>query len=249
VAVALVVEVVHLLAHHVGAGAEPQEDADVLEHRPVHQPVPVARRDVGERGHQDLPPVGVRGQDVLGADGGAERLGHDGARLVPAAPPAEPRTAGGTGVGAARVAAVSGAQWSRRNIPFTLSVTWSSFSFMPPAARSTLPSRWRSRSPLRSPIASLARPFALSILSSAMRLLPEVAPATRGSRRRPSRGTRRPRGADQRSVAIDDGERDHPLWCTVCHGQWRVDPIASTPTQGGRTVSDHTPPPPPDRKS
>src|SRR5690606_14564594 len=207
VAVALVVEVVHLLAHHVGAGAEPQEDADVLEHRPVHQPVPVARRDVGEGGHQDLPPVGVRGQDVLGADGGAERLGHDGARLVPAAPPAEPRTAGGSGSVPPAVAAVSGAQWSRRNIPFTLSVTWSSFSFMPPEARSTLPSCWRSRSPLRSPIASLARPFALSILSSAMCLLPEVAPATRGSRRRPSKGTRRHRGQTDDRTAFRGNRR------------------------------------------
>src|SRR5690606_23440350 len=107
------------------------------------------------------------------------------------------------------------------------------FSFMPPEARSTLPSCWRSRSPLRSPIASLARPFALSILSSAMCLLPEVAPATRGSRRRPSKGTRRHRGPDRRPNCV-------PWQSTTESATMCVDTNARR-----AIVSDQTPPPPP----
>ncbi len=84
VAVALVAEVVHLLADDVGAGAEPLEHPDVLEQGPVHEPVAEALGQPGERRDQRLPPGRRRGQHVLGADGGAERLGHDGSRLAAA---------------------------------------------------------------------------------------------------------------------------------------------------------------------
>ncbi len=55
VAAALVLEVVHLLAHHVGAGADLLEDTDVFEHRTLHQAVAGPRRDPGEGGDQRHP--------------------------------------------------------------------------------------------------------------------------------------------------------------------------------------------------
>ena len=76
VAVALVVEVVHLLAHDVGALADPLEDADVLEQRTVREAEAVARGDLGERRDQPSPASRLRRQHVLGADRGLELLGH-----------------------------------------------------------------------------------------------------------------------------------------------------------------------------
>jgi hypothetical protein len=92
VAVALVAEVVHLLADDVRAGAEPLEHADVLEQRAVDQAVPEPLGHPGERRDQRLPPGGRRRQHVLGADRGAEGFGHDGSRLAAAGTGAEPRS-------------------------------------------------------------------------------------------------------------------------------------------------------------
>ncbi len=49
VTVALVAEVVHLLAHDVSRRTQPLEHADVLEHRRHDEPVPGAPDEVGKR--------------------------------------------------------------------------------------------------------------------------------------------------------------------------------------------------------
>jgi hypothetical protein len=86
VAVALVVEVVHLLADDVGALTQPLEDADVLEHGLLQQPVAGPVSDAGEGGDERLPPRRFGREDVLGADrrlegGGRGGVGHGPARL------------------------------------------------------------------------------------------------------------------------------------------------------------------------
>jgi hypothetical protein len=66
VAAALVLEVVHLLGDDVGALADALEDADVLEHRRLEQPVAEAPGHAGEGGEERLPPGRLGRQDVLG---------------------------------------------------------------------------------------------------------------------------------------------------------------------------------------
>ena len=70
-----VLELVHLLAHHVAALADaPAEDPHVLEDRGVGQAV-AGRLDLGgEGGQQRLPPGRFGPQDVVGATRGAR--GH-----------------------------------------------------------------------------------------------------------------------------------------------------------------------------
>ena len=72
---ALVEEVVHLLAHHVGALTHAGEHPDLLEHRALDQPVPGPAHVLGEQGDQGLPSRRFGRQDVTGADGRLERLG------------------------------------------------------------------------------------------------------------------------------------------------------------------------------
>ena len=59
-------ELVHLLADHIGANADPLEHLDVLHHRGDHQPVPEAGGTVGERRDEAHPAVRVGGQHVVG---------------------------------------------------------------------------------------------------------------------------------------------------------------------------------------
>ena len=59
-------------------------------------------------------------------------------------------------------------QRSRLTRLLTLSVSWPILPLALPPALSTLPSRWRSSSPVRSPTASLVRPFISSNLPSLM---------------------------------------------------------------------------------
>ena len=69
-----VLELVHLLAHHVAAlTGPPAEDLDVLEDRGVGQPVAGRLHLGGEGGQQRLPPGGLRIEDVVGAARGARR--------------------------------------------------------------------------------------------------------------------------------------------------------------------------------
>ena len=71
VATALVVELVHLLAHDVGGRADALEHLDVLEDRRDHEAVAVpagARRERGDRVH---PQLGLGREDVVRADGRA----------------------------------------------------------------------------------------------------------------------------------------------------------------------------------
>ena len=70
---ALVTEVVHLLAHEVGALPHPLPHPDVLEHGCDHQAVAGAPHAGGEHGHERLPPGRLRRQDVVRALGRLER--------------------------------------------------------------------------------------------------------------------------------------------------------------------------------
>ena len=80
-AAAPVLELVHLLAHHVAALADaPAEDPDVLEDRGVGQPVAGPLDLGGEAGQQRLPPGRLGPQDVVGAARGARRRGLVGHR-------------------------------------------------------------------------------------------------------------------------------------------------------------------------
>ena len=65
---ALVLELVHLLAHHVGGLAHPLEHADVLEHGADHQAIAGPPGPVGEQGDQALPSGRLGGQDVARAN-------------------------------------------------------------------------------------------------------------------------------------------------------------------------------------
>ena len=85
-AAAPVLELVHLLAHHVAALADAAaEDPDVLEDRGVGQAV-AGRLHLGREGsHQRLPAGRLRPQDVVGATRGARRPGlvrHRGSVLL-----------------------------------------------------------------------------------------------------------------------------------------------------------------------
>ncbi|MEZ5141893.1 MAG: hypothetical protein R2726_05155 [Acidimicrobiales bacterium] len=72
----LVEEVVHLLAHDVGALAHALEDADVFEHRPLDQAVAGPSGDAREQPEEGFPSGRLGGQHVLGAGGRLEGLGH-----------------------------------------------------------------------------------------------------------------------------------------------------------------------------
>ena len=71
-AAALVLELVHLLAHDVGGLADPLEHLEVLEDRRDHEPEPEALGARRERRDQRLPPLRLRRQDVVGARRRAE---------------------------------------------------------------------------------------------------------------------------------------------------------------------------------
>jgi hypothetical protein len=72
---ALVGEVVHLLAHDVGALAHPGEHGHVLEHGADHQAVAGPPDRAREAADQRLPPRRLGRQHVMGAGRGTE-LGH-----------------------------------------------------------------------------------------------------------------------------------------------------------------------------
>ncbi len=87
-AAALVLEVVHLLAHDVGGLTDPLEHLEVLEDGREHQAEAVAGRALREGRHERDPAVGLGREDVVGADRGTEPrlvhgrlLGHG--RIVP----------------------------------------------------------------------------------------------------------------------------------------------------------------------
>ncbi len=75
VAVALVLEVVHLLADDIGALAHAGEHAELLEHGALHEPVAGPTHVSGEPGDEGLPPGRLGRKDVAGAHRGLERLG------------------------------------------------------------------------------------------------------------------------------------------------------------------------------
>jgi hypothetical protein len=75
----LVDEVVHLLAHHIGARTDAMEDADLLEHRCLDQPVAGAPGDSGEGGDERLPSSRFGREHIVGALGGSERTRRRGA--------------------------------------------------------------------------------------------------------------------------------------------------------------------------
>ncbi len=84
---ALVLELVHLLAHHVAALAgAPPEDLHVLEDRGVGQAVAGPLGVVGEQRQEGLPPGRLGPQDVVGPLRGARDLGlvgHGGQSFFP----------------------------------------------------------------------------------------------------------------------------------------------------------------------
>ncbi len=91
--VALVEEVVHLLAHDVGRLPDPLEDPDVLEHRVDDQAVPARLHPLRKPGDQRLVGARVRGEDVERALGGLEGLGHG----SPSLPAEHPRSGSRSG--------------------------------------------------------------------------------------------------------------------------------------------------------
>ena len=64
VSIALVEEVVHLLAYDVGALAHPTEHTDLFEHGALHEPVARPLDLCGELADQRLPPRRLGRQDV-----------------------------------------------------------------------------------------------------------------------------------------------------------------------------------------
>ena len=71
-ATALVLELVHLLAHDVGGLTDPLEHLEVLEDRRDDEIEPEARGALGEGRDQRHPTIGLRRQHVAGARGRAE---------------------------------------------------------------------------------------------------------------------------------------------------------------------------------
>jgi len=98
VVVALVAEVVHLLAHRVRALGLALEHADVLEHRGLHEAV-AGPLDHGRVGGEERFPAGRGGRkDVLGALQGLEAGSSHGPGKV-TGPPSAPRTGSGVRYG------------------------------------------------------------------------------------------------------------------------------------------------------